>query len=58
MSHKGLFHLSVVYVVWSTTYLAMRVGVNPGERIVLLSRLARCAWLSRFYLLSWLACRE
>lgn len=28
LSRKGLFHLSVVYVVWSTTYIAMRVGVS------------------------------
>ncbi len=29
LSRKGLFHLCVVYTVWSTTYLAMRVGVDP-----------------------------
>lgn len=26
----GLFHLSVVYVVWGSTYLAIRVAVRPG----------------------------
>lgn len=26
----GLFNLSVVYIVWSSTYLAIRVGVRPG----------------------------
>jgi drug/metabolite transporter (DMT)-like permease len=31
LSRKGLFHLFVVYTVWSTTYLAMRVGVNPAN---------------------------
>lgn len=31
LSGKGLFHLSMVYVVWSTTYLAMRVGVGEGS---------------------------
>lgn len=31
LSRKGLFHLCVVYIVWSTTYLAMRVGVNPAN---------------------------
>ncbi len=31
LSRKGLFHLSVVYGVWSTTYLAMRVGVDPAN---------------------------
>ena len=28
LSRKGLFHLCMVYSVWSTTYLAMRVGVG------------------------------
>ena len=27
---RGLFHLGVVYVVWSSTYLAIRVAVRPG----------------------------
>jgi drug/metabolite transporter (DMT)-like permease len=31
LSRKGLFHLFVVYTVWSTTYLAMRVGVHPDN---------------------------
>ena len=26
----GLFHLSVLYVVWGSTYLAIRVAVGPG----------------------------
>ena len=30
-SRTGLFHLFVVYTVWSTTYLAMRVGVDPAN---------------------------
>ncbi|HEY3275823.1 MAG TPA: EamA family transporter [Syntrophorhabdaceae bacterium] len=28
LSRKGLFHLCMVYSVWSTTYLAMRLGVG------------------------------
>jgi drug/metabolite transporter (DMT)-like permease len=28
LSRKGLFHLCLVYSVWSTTYLAMRLGVG------------------------------
>jgi drug/metabolite transporter (DMT)-like permease len=28
LSRRGLFHLCLVYVLWSTTYLAMRVGVG------------------------------
>lgn len=31
LSRNGLFHLGVVYVVWSTTYLAIRVGVHTGS---------------------------
>ena len=31
LSRKGLFHLCMVYSLWSTTYLAMRVGVGPGS---------------------------
>ena len=31
LSRRGLFHLFVVYTVWSTTYLAMRVGVHPDN---------------------------
>ena len=28
LSRKGVLHLCLVYVVWSTTYLAMRIGVG------------------------------
>jgi drug/metabolite transporter (DMT)-like permease len=31
LSRKGLLNLLVVYTVWSTTYLAMRVAVDPGN---------------------------
>lgn len=30
LSRTGLLHLFNVYTVWSTTYLAMRIGVNPA----------------------------
>jgi drug/metabolite transporter (DMT)-like permease len=30
ISTQGLLNLSVVYIVWSSTYLAIRVGVRPG----------------------------
>ncbi|MEJ5201329.1 MAG: EamA family transporter, partial [Anaerolineales bacterium] len=30
LNPAGLFHLSVVYLVWGSTYLAIRVGVRPG----------------------------
>ena len=29
LSKEGIFHLFVVYVVWSSTYLAIRIAVNP-----------------------------
>lgn len=31
LSMTGLFHLFVVYILWSTTYLAIRVAVMPGS---------------------------
>lgn len=31
MLNSGYFYLLIVYVVWGTTYLAMRVGVAPGS---------------------------
>lgn len=31
LSRRGIVHLCLVYVVWSTTYLAMRVGVVKGS---------------------------
>jgi drug/metabolite transporter (DMT)-like permease len=31
LSSIGLFHLLVVYIVWGSTYLAIRVGVRPGS---------------------------
>lgn len=31
LSRKGIFYLCLVYVLWSTTYLAMRLGVRSGS---------------------------
>jgi drug/metabolite transporter (DMT)-like permease len=31
LSRAGLLHLFVVYIVWGSTYLAIRVGVRPGS---------------------------
>ena len=31
LSKKGLFHLFIVYTVWRTTSLAIRVGVDPAN---------------------------
>ena len=31
LSRRGMLHLCLVYVVWSTTYLAMRIGVASGS---------------------------
>lgn len=30
LHRRGLFHLAVVYVVWGSTYLAIRIGVREG----------------------------
>ncbi|MFQ5512120.1 MAG: EamA family transporter [Candidatus Krumholzibacteriia bacterium] len=30
MSLRGLFHLAVIYIVWGSTYLAIRVAVREG----------------------------
>ena len=31
LSKKGLIHLFIVYTLWSTTYLAMRIGVDASN---------------------------
>jgi len=31
LNKSGLLHLLVIYIVWSTTYLAIRVGVREGS---------------------------
>jgi drug/metabolite transporter (DMT)-like permease len=31
LDRTGLFHLLVVYIVWGSTYLAIRVAVRPGS---------------------------
>lgn len=31
LSRRGILHLCLVYVVWSTTYLAMRIGVSSAS---------------------------
>lgn len=31
LNRSGLFHLFIVYVVWGSTYLAIRVGVREGS---------------------------
>lgn len=31
MSLRGLFHLGVIYIVWGSTYLAIRVAVREGS---------------------------
>lgn len=33
LSVRGLAHLGVVYVVWSTTYLAIKLGITEGSGI-------------------------
>ena len=43
LSRRGIFHLCLVYVLWSTTYLAMRVGVRGASGFPPFSFLACCA---------------
>jgi drug/metabolite transporter (DMT)-like permease len=31
LDRRGLFHLSIVYIVWGSTYLAIRVAVREGS---------------------------
>jgi hypothetical protein len=31
LSKAGLFHLFVVYIIWSSTYLAIRIAVVKGS---------------------------
>ncbi|MEW6517639.1 MAG: EamA family transporter [candidate division FCPU426 bacterium] len=43
MLNSGYFYLVIIYIVWGTTYLAMRVGVGPGSGFPVFSfGAARC----------------
>jgi drug/metabolite transporter (DMT)-like permease len=54
---RGLFHLVIVYVVWSSTYLAMRVAVRPGAGFPPFTLgAARCA-IAGVLLLAWMTWR-
>jgi drug/metabolite transporter (DMT)-like permease len=50
---RGLFHLGVVYVVWSSTYLAIRVAVRPGSGFAPFSMAALRSLLAVPVLLLW-----
>jgi drug/metabolite transporter (DMT)-like permease len=50
---RGLLHLGVVYVVWSSTYLAIRVAVRPGSGFAPFSMAALRSLLAVPVLLLW-----
>jgi drug/metabolite transporter (DMT)-like permease len=53
VSWRGLAHLLVVYVVWSSTYLAIRVAVRPGAGFAPYSLAALRCLLAFPLLLGW-----
>jgi drug/metabolite transporter (DMT)-like permease len=57
VSWRGLFHLFVVYIVWSSTYLAIRVAVRPGAGFSPFSMAAMRCLLAVPVLLIWAAIR-
>jgi drug/metabolite transporter (DMT)-like permease len=50
---RGLLHLGVVYLVWSSTYLAIRVAVRPGGGFPPFSMAASRSLLAVPILLAW-----
>lgn len=57
VSWRGLAHLFVVYVVWSSTYLAIRVAVRPGAGFPPYSMAALRCLLAFPVLMVWAAAR-
>lgn len=54
---RGLFHLLVVYVVWSTTYLAIRISVRPGAGFPPFAMAALRSLMAFPILLAWAGAR-
>jgi len=50
---RGYVHLGVVYLVWSSTYLAIRVAVRPGGGFPPFSLAALRCWMAFPLLLFW-----
>ena len=53
INKAGLLNLAVVYVVWGSTYLAIRIGVRSGAGFTPLSMGAMRALLAGVILLTW-----
>jgi drug/metabolite transporter (DMT)-like permease len=58
ISWRGLLHLLVVYLVWSSTYLAIRVAVRPGGGFEPFTLGALRGGLAGLVLLAWSAFRR
>ena len=57
LSRKGLGHLSVVYLVWGSTYLAIRIAVREGSGFPPFSMALLRVLAASLILLSWAALR-
>jgi drug/metabolite transporter (DMT)-like permease len=53
MSLRGIFHLIVVYLVWGSTYLAIRVAVREGSGFPPFTMAATRVIIASFILFSW-----
>jgi drug/metabolite transporter (DMT)-like permease len=53
MSLRGIFHLIVVYLVWGSTYLAIRVAVREGSGFPPFTMAATRVVIASFILFSW-----
>jgi drug/metabolite transporter (DMT)-like permease len=53
MSLRGIFHLIVVYLVWGSTYLAIRVAVREGSGFPPFTMAATRVVIASLILLSW-----
>lgn len=56
MSLRGLFHLCVVYLVWGSTYLAIRVAVREGAGFPPFTMTATRVFVASVILLLWGLC--
>lgn len=58
LSRAGLAHLSVVYIVWGSTYLAIRVAVREGSGFPPFSMAMMRVLVASVILLSWTRLRK
>lgn len=55
MSLRGLFHLLVVYIVWGSTYLAIRIAVREGSGFPAFTMAAMRTVVAAILLFVWMA---